>query len=117
MPKYHSLEHHALYLFKKFQGFADLAEDAGERAHQSETKLDLRWAPVRSHAKREIAKSNLEAKEHHPEVCLKIEQMNTTLISKQAKKRKICIDNTGQSKGMVKKSRQEMVWNALISND
>ena len=74
-PKLHCLEAHAVYFLKKHRGFADLAEDAGERAHQIESKRDAKLAAQRGHGRREFFKAVNEAKESDPRVQRRVEQL------------------------------------------
>ena len=74
-PKLHCLESHSVYLLKKHRGFADLAEDAGERAHQKEFKRDARLTAQRSHDRWEVMKVLNEAKECNRRVKRKVKQI------------------------------------------
>ena len=55
-PKVHSIKDHAIYLLEKFGGYGDLGEDAGEKAHQDEAKIEARVAAIK-----ESTKSTYEA--------------------------------------------------------
>ena len=105
-PKLHCLESHAVFFLRKHQGFADLAEDAGERAHQSESKKDLRWAAQRSHDRRELAKASNEARESDPRVQKKLKQMQDNTRAVGAEKRKAAIDENREEKRRQKIARR-----------
>ena len=74
-PKIHCLESHSVFLLEKHRGFGDLAEDAGEQAHQTEFKKDTRLAAHWSHDQCEVAKAFNEAKESDPRVQWKVKKM------------------------------------------
>ena len=109
-PKLHCLECHAVHFLRKHRGFSDLAEDAGERAHQLEARKDLRFAAQRSHSRREAAKAAIEAKESDPRVQRKVRQMyeNTRLVVGAAK-RKAAIEACREEKKKIKLTRREDV--------
>ncbi len=60
-PKVHSIEDHAIYLLEKFGGYGDLGEDAGEKAHQDESKIEARVASIKDLSQKESVKSAYEA--------------------------------------------------------
>ena len=91
-PKLHCLESHAVFFLQKHRGFADLAKDAGERAHQLESKKDLRLAAQRSHDRCKLAKATNEAKENDPRVQKKVMEMHNNTRAAGGEKRKLAID-------------------------
>ena len=74
-PKVHLIEDHAIYFLGLHQGFGDLGEDAGERAHQIESKHDQRMAGVRDFKRKEALKSKHESRLFDPRVKIKIEEI------------------------------------------
>ena len=108
-PKLHCLESPFFYLLKKHRGFADLAEDAGERAHQTEFKRDARLAAQRSHDRREVTKALNEAKECDPRVQRKVKQMYEKTKVQAAEKRKATVDANREEKRRRKDSTREEV--------
>ena len=108
-PKLHCLESHAVHFLRKHHGFADLAEDAGERAHQLESKKDLRWAAQRSHDRREIAKAASEAKESDPRVRKKLRQMQEKTRAQGSEKRKLAVDENREERKKLKVARREEI--------
>ena len=113
-PKLHCLECHAVYLLRKHRGFADLAEDAGERAHQSESKMDLRWAAQRSHDRRELSKAANEAKQSDPRVQKKVMQMHENTRAAGALKRKATVSEIREERKKQKLARREQVLEAEV---
>jgi hypothetical protein len=67
-PKLHVMEDHAIGLCSQHNGFGDLGEDAGERAHQEETKNDQRVWGIKGIIKKETTKSQFESMKKHPKV-------------------------------------------------
>ena len=67
-PKLHCVEDHAIRLLLMHFGFGDIGEDAGERAHQEDTKNDERVAGVQTLAKKELTKSQFEGMKYNPGV-------------------------------------------------
>ena len=108
-PKLHCLECHSVYFFRKHKGFADLAEDAGERAHQLESKMDLRWAAQRSHDRRELSKAANEAKQSDPRVQKKVQQMQENTRAVGGEKRKIAFDSNRDERRKQKIARRQQV--------
>ena len=108
-PKLHCLESHSVFLLEKHRGFADLAEDAGERAHQVEFRKDIRLAAQRSHDRREITKAINEAKECDPRVQRKVKQMYDKTIVKGAEKRKAMVEANREELKSKKMARREEV--------
>ena len=53
-PKLHLLFVHLLIFLERVQGFGDLGEDAGERAHQEEARNDIRVGAVVNLEKRSV---------------------------------------------------------------
>ena len=113
-PKLHCLECHAVYFLRKHSGFADLAEDAGERAHQSESKMDLRWAAQRSHDRRELSKAANEAKQSDPRVQQKVKEMHENTRAAGAEKRKAAVEENREERKKIKLSRREQVLEAEV---
>ena len=60
-PKLHLLFVHLLRFLERVQGFGDLGEDAGERAHQEEARNESRVGAVVNLEKKERKKSQFEA--------------------------------------------------------
>ena len=60
-PKLHILFVHLLRFLEQIQGFGDLGEDAGERAHQEESRNESRVGVVVNIAIKERTKSKFEA--------------------------------------------------------
>ena len=60
-PKLHLLFVHLLRFMEQVQGFGDLGDNAGERAHQEEAKNESRVGAVVNLAKKEGTKSHFEA--------------------------------------------------------
>ena len=56
-PKLHLLFVHLLRFLEQVQGFGDLGEDSGERAHQEEAINESRVGAVVNLAKKESTKS------------------------------------------------------------
>jgi hypothetical protein len=56
-------------------GFADLAEDAGERNHQDEWKADKHLGAIRDYPRKEEFKSKDEFRKKNPVVQEKVEQL------------------------------------------
>ena len=56
-------------------GYGDLGEDFGERAHQSESKLDKRFSAIRDFGRKEKVKSKVEVQVSLPLVQVKQEEM------------------------------------------
>ena len=110
-PKLHCLESHSVYLLRKHRGFADLGEDAGERAHQTEFRKDSRLAAqTRSHDRREAAKAINEAKECDPRVQHKVRQMyDKTRNIRGAEKRKAAVEANREEKKQAKRLKREAV--------
>ena len=73
-PKTHAMLH-SIALLIKIRGFADIAEDAGERNHQAESKADRRHGAIRDFARRETFKSKDEVRKKNSKVEAKIEEM------------------------------------------
>ena len=59
-PKLHPLFFHLLRFLERVQGFGDLGEDAGERAHQEEARNESRVGAVVNPSKKERTKSQFE---------------------------------------------------------
>ena len=110
-PKLHCLECHAVHFLWKHRGFSDLAEDAGERAHQLEARKDLRFvAAQQSHSRREAAKAAIEAKDSDPRVQRKVIQMyEKARLVVGAAKQKVAIEACQEEKKKIKLTRQEDV--------
>ena len=84
-----------------------MAEDAGERAHQSESKKDLRWAAQRSHDRQELAnKASNKARESDPMVQKKLKQMQDNTRAVGAEKCKAAIDKNREEKRRQKIARR-----------
>ena len=60
-PKLHILFVHLLRFMERVQGFGDLGEDAGERAHQEEARNESQVGAVVNLSKKERTKSQSEA--------------------------------------------------------
>ena len=60
-PKKHLLFVHLLIFMERLQGFGDLGEDSGERAHHKEARNESRVGAVVNLAKKERTKSQFEA--------------------------------------------------------
>ena len=114
-PKLHCLECHAVYLLRKHRGYADLAEDAGERAHQSESKMDLRWAAQRSHDRREVSKAANEARQSDPRVQTKVKEMHESTRAAGAEKRKVTFDENRDERRKQKIARREQVLESEVA--
>jgi hypothetical protein len=56
-------------------GYGDLGEDFGERAHQTESKLDKRFSAIRDFSRKEKVKSKVEVQVSLPLVQVKQEEM------------------------------------------
>jgi len=74
--------HHAIPFYKFTEGFGDLLKDAGERAHQQESRNDLRVAAVKGLIKKEICKSQFDSMSKSSKV-----QEAITLLHAKAKKK------------------------------
>jgi hypothetical protein len=74
-PKLHVVEDHAIPLMIQLSGYGDLGEDFGERAHQSESKLDKRFSAIRDFERKEKVKSKVEMQVSLPLVQIKQEEM------------------------------------------
>ena len=59
-PKLHILLDHACDFLKHTQGFGDLGEDAGERAHQLEGQNENRVGAIKDNIKKENCKSQFK---------------------------------------------------------
>ena len=60
-PKLHILFVHLLIFLERVQGFGDLGEDSGERAHQEEARNESQVGAMVNLAKKERTKSQFEA--------------------------------------------------------
>ena len=74
-PKLHVVEDHAIPFMIQFSGYGDLGEDFGERAHQTESKLDKRFSAIRDFGRKEKVKSKVEVQVSLPLVQAKQEEM------------------------------------------
>jgi hypothetical protein len=74
-PKSHVMAAHSIEQLVRICGFADLAEDAGERNHQDESKADKRLGAIRDYPRKEEFKSKDEFRKKNPVVQEKIEQL------------------------------------------
>jgi hypothetical protein len=74
-PKTHVMGDHSIEQLVRIFGFADLAEDAGERNHQDEAKADRRLGGIRDFARKEDFKSKDEFRKKNPVVQEKITQL------------------------------------------
>ena len=59
-PKLHILFVHLLRFLKRVQGFGDLGDDAGERAHQEEARNESRVGAVVNLEKRSVQNHSSE---------------------------------------------------------
>jgi hypothetical protein len=59
----------------QYSGYGDLGEDFGERAHQTESKLDKRFSAIRDFGRKEKVKSKVEVQVSLPIVQAKQEEM------------------------------------------
>jgi hypothetical protein len=73
-PKTHVMIHSIAQLITT-RGFADMAEDAGERNHQHEAKADRRLGAIRDFTRKETFKSKDEVRKKNPKVEAKIAGM------------------------------------------
>ena len=84
-PKLRLLFGHLLGFLEQVQGFGDLGEDAGERAHQEESRNESRVGAVANLVKKERTKSQFEAMKKSTNV----KQMMSDLKDKSRRKFKI----------------------------
>ena len=90
-PKFHLLFVHLLIFIERVQGFVDLGEDAGERAHQEEARNESRVGAVVYLAKKERTKSQFKAMKKSTMV------KDTMSDYKQTSKRNLIIDGPSQA--------------------
>jgi hypothetical protein len=67
-PKLHCAGCHAVSQCKKRRGIGDMGEDAGERAHQTETKNERRLQCMINRKEKEVAKARFEFMQKKPTV-------------------------------------------------
>ena len=90
-PKLHLLFVNLLRFLERVQGFGYLGEDDGERAHQEESRNEIRVGAVVNLAKKERTKSQFEAMKKSK----KVKEMMSDL--KQKSKNKFNIDGPSQA--------------------
>ena len=90
-PKLHLLFFHLLIFLERVQGFGDLGEDAGERAHREEARNDSLVGAVANLAKKGRTKSQFEAMKKSE----KVKEMISEL--KQNSKSKFRIDGPSRA--------------------
>ena len=82
-PKYHNIEAHVVHAMIQTGGFGDIAEDAGERAHQDGARMNRRVYAISNIQKKESTIARYEVMKQNPIVAVKSEE-----IRSQLKKRK-----------------------------
>ena len=82
-PKFHDIETHVVDPMKQIGGFGDIAEDAGEKAHQDGAKDNRRVHAISNLQKKEATIARYEVMNENPMVAVKSEE-----IRSQLKKRK-----------------------------
>ena len=90
----HILLKHSVDFLERTQGFGDLGEDAGERAHQTESKTESRVVAIKNLVKKENIKAQYEYMANNPSVMEVTHQMiNATKQKKQNRQQNGAYDN------------------------
>jgi len=77
-PKFHLGWAHAIAMFKKTRGFAEMGKDAVERGHQSGAKAERRVAGMTDLKKKATSIITYEAMEQHPRIREKQGEIHAT---------------------------------------
>ena len=109
-PKLHLLFGHLLGFLEQVQGFGDLGEDAGERAHQEESRNESRVGAVANLVKKERTKSQFEAMKKSTNV----KQMMSDLKDKSRRKFKIDGPSRAEENGTERKRVREEERDSLL---
>ena len=114
-PKLHLLFVHLLIFLERVQGFGNFGEDAGERAHQEESRNESRVGAVVNLAKKERTKSQFK----ETKKSAKFKETMSEL--KKKSKRKFRIDGPSQAeengterKRLIEEQRDELLLRPLL---
>ena len=104
-PKFHNIEAHALDVMQQTKGFGDIAEDAGEKAHQDGARVNCKVHGIPNLQKKEATIARYEVMDKNPMVVVKSEE-----IRSKYKKRKTSRSGNEQVKKLQRIEKQ----NALL---